>query len=65
MARVFQELNIPPPIAVEEFLALPEKEKAARWDEAWEAKKRGSLYDDSDYAGMEESIEKRRGKKKV
>lgn len=46
-------------------MALSEKEKTARWNEAWEAKKRGSLYDDSDYAGMEESIEKRRGRKTV
>lgn len=58
-------MNIPPPITIAAFLALSEKEKAARWSEAWEAKKRGSLYDDSDYARMEESIENRGGKKTV
>lgn len=57
-----QQLGIPLPITVEAFLALPEEEKTGLWDEAWAAKKRGSLYDDSDY-GMEESIKKRRGKK--
>lgn len=56
-------MNIPRPITKEEFLALPEAQQTERWTEAWEAKKKGSLYDDSEFAKMEDSFEDRRGKK--
>jgi RimJ/RimL family protein N-acetyltransferase len=41
-----QELKIPRPITVEEFLALPAETKRNLWDKAWRAKQDGSLNDD-------------------